>query len=129
MTTLVICVCAALLGAMWWLVIAGRRRTRRDLLSHGVRVGASASFVSGTGRGAGAIVASYFDNRGHLRTVAKTPARARDRRLPVQSAVIIFDARWPGRDDRMLLGFGDEPALWHRVEFHEGSPRRARTHV
>jgi hypothetical protein len=101
-----------------WITIRMRRNTIRTLLlTSGSQTRGTSSLVWPRGTGAPSIAVTYRASDGISRTAIKTIVSAGDAELLKKPAMVIYHPERTTRSDYVLVGFGDLPATWFRVNF------------
>lgn len=113
----VIAVMIAFVLLLWLAIVVRRRALRTLLLTTGVEVPGTTSLAWPRGRRTPHIAVTYTDTAGVTRTAIKVVVSAGDSQLLSQPARVVFDPRRASRDDYVLVGFGNHPSTWYRVNF------------
>lgn len=116
----VIAIAVAFIVLLWLAITVRRRAIRSLLLASGHQVRGTASLVWPRGRGPARIAVAYTDNNGVKRTAVKTVVSAGDGELIKKTAYVVFHPLRADRPDYVLLGFGEHPGTWFRVNFSRG---------
>jgi hypothetical protein len=116
-TVTIVAISLAFLALLWVLTTARRRSIRTYLLATGTQTRATASLVRRKGKRAPVIAARYTDLEGVTRTALKSIVSAGDSELVKKPAMVVYHPRRADRDEYVLLGFGERPTRWFRVDF------------
>ncbi len=101
----------------WFAIVVRRRALRTLILTTGVEVPGTTSWTWPRGHRTPHIAVTYTDTAGVTRTAIKVLVSAGDSQLMALPARVVFDPRRANRDDYVLVGFGNHPSTWFRVNF------------
>lgn len=122
LTAPIVIVAIAFLVLLWIAIRMRRNAIRTLLLTTGSQTRGTASLVWPRGTGAPSIAVTYTASDGIDRTAIKTIVSAGDAELLKRPAMVIYHPSRTTRADYVLVGFGDVPSTWFRVNFAR-SPR------
>jgi hypothetical protein len=125
-TGALVAVAVAFVAILWAVTAVRRRGIRAYLLSAGAQTRGVATLQPRRGRREPSIVVRYSDADGVMRTAVKSVVSAGDSELVKKPAMVLYHPRRPSRDDYVLLGFGEQPTRWFRVDFARMSKSSAR---
>ena len=117
----IIFVAVAFIALLWIAIIVRRRSIQTYLLATGNQTRGTSSLSWPRGRGAPSIAVTNTDAVGVTRTVIKSVVSAGDSELLKKPAMVVYHPERANRDDYVLVGFGDIPSTWFRVDFARSS--------
>jgi hypothetical protein len=117
LTALIVIVAIAFLVLLWISIRARRNSIRTLLLTTGSQTRGTTSLVWPRGTGAPSVAVTYTASDGITRTAVKTIVSAGDAELMKKTAMVVYHPKRTTRSDYVLVGFGELPTTWFRVNF------------
>jgi hypothetical protein len=117
LTALIVIVAIAFLVLLWISIRARRNSIRTLLLTTGSQTRGTTSLVWPRGTGAPSVAVTYTASDGVTRTAVKTIVSAGDAELMKRPAMVVYHPKRTTRSDYVLVGFGELPTTWFRVNF------------
>ncbi len=122
LTALIVVVAITFLVLLWIAIRMRRNSIRALLLTTGSQTRGTSSLVWPRGTGAPSIAVTYTASDGITRSAIKSIVSAGDAELIKRPAMVIYHPKRTTRADYVLVGFGELPTTWFRVNFAR-SPR------